>query len=271
MKFELGFLGAGNMAEAIAKAAISKGLLQPDQMVAADPVDERKRVFAALGIAIADNPAIVAGCRYVLLAVKPQTLPQLQAELATLDAPRQVLVSIMAGVGIARLEAMLGRPGRVIRVMPNLPLQIGDGMSAIAVGPHAQPGDDDFVVRLFSSAGRTIVVAEALLDAVTGVSGSGPGYIFYMAEAMERAAEELGLGQHARLLVRQTLLGAAHLLERSGLSPGDLRRKVTSPGGTTHAAISVLDSKAVAQAMVDAVKAATRRSRELGSGVPPGL
>jgi len=264
MKHELGFLGAGNMAEAIARAAISKGLLRPDQILAADPADERRRVFAALGTAAGDNTAVVTGCRYVLLAVKPQTLPQLESELAAIDAQHQVVVSIMAGVSIARIEAMLGRPGRVIRVMPNLPLQIGQGMSAVAVGAHAQAGDGDFVVQLFGSAGRAIVVAEELLDAVTGVSGSGPGYIFYIAEAMERAAEELGLKEHARLLVRQTLLGAAHLLDTAGVSPGELRRRVCSPGGTTLAGISQLEAGAVAQAMVDAVKAATRRSRELG-------
>jgi pyrroline-5-carboxylate reductase len=148
--------------------------------------------------------------------------------------------------------------------MPNLPMQVGCGMSGIAAGPHAQAADTQFAAALMGSAGQTIVVDESLLDAVTAVSGSGPGYVFYFAEAMERAAQELGLGEHARLLVRQTLLGAAHLLEESGLSPAELRAKVTSRGGTTHAGVLHLEARKVGPAIVDAVKAAERRSRELG-------
>lgn len=264
MPYELGFIGAGNMAEAIARGALRQGLLKAEQMVAADPVEARRAVFGTMGIACVDNAAVIRGSRHVLLAVKPQSLPELKGELRMLNAQQQVLISIMAGVRIEKIEAMVGKPTRVVRVMPNLAMQVGYGMSGIAAGPHAQPADAHFVARLMGSAGQTIEVEESLLDAVTAVSGSGPGYLFYFAEALERAARELGLGEHARLLVRQTLAGAGRLLEESGLSPGELRARVTSKGGTTHAGLSHMEAQGVGQAIVEAVKAAERRSRELG-------
>lgn len=264
MKYELGFIGAGNMAEAIAKGALRQGMLKPKQITAADPAAARRAVFEAMGIACTENAEVIKQSRHILLAIKPQSLPELEKELRLVDAQRQVLVSIMAGVRIEKIEAMVGRSARVVRVMPNLPMQVGYGMSGIAAGPHAEAADTQFVARLMGSAGKTIVVEESLLNAVTAVSGSGPGYVFYFAEAMERAAEELGLGGHARLMVRQTLLGAAHLLEESGLSPAELRAKVTSKGGTTHAGVSHMEAQKVATAIVDAVKAAERRSQELG-------
>ena len=269
-QYELGFIGAGYMAEAIARAAISQGVLQPGQVIAADPHEARRSVFAELGIATgSDNAQVIRESRQVLLAVKPQMMTAAAADVAQHAADGQVIVSIMAGVTTKRLaDVMIEHGGsaqpRIIRVMPNTPLQVGCGMAGVALGRYATSGDEDLAMRLFGAAGKVVRVDEAKLDALTAVSGSGPAYVFYLAEAMRRAADELGLGEHADVLVRQTVLGAAQLLSESDDTPAGLRRKVTSPGGTTEAAINHLDGQGVAQAIVDAVKVAAQRSVELG-------
>jgi len=265
MTHELGFIGAGNMAEAIARAAIDSGIMEPSGMIAADPDPARGQVFAALGVAVAeDNAAVVRGARHVLLAVKPQTLEAVAQSVGeTLDAEAQVIISIMAGITIDRIRSVLGKPARIVRVMPNTPLMVGCGMAAVAVGPDARPGDEAMALRLFGAAGEAVFVPEASLDAVTAVSGSGPAYLFYLAEAMTEAAVTLGLEEHADLLVCQTMLGAARLLKESERSAAELRRQVTSPGGTTEAAVTHLDGNATAQVVINAIKAAAERSRAL--------
>lgn len=267
MTYTLGFIGAGNMAEAVARAAIEGNVIAATDMIAADPTPARRDLFASLGVAVADdNAAVIARSRQVLLAVKPQVMLQTAADLSKGLTGEQVVISIMAGVTTDKLEAAIGRAVRIVRVMPNTPLMVGCGMAGVALGAHAEAGDDDQTMRLFSAGdSRAIRVEERLLDAITAVSGSGPAYVFYLAQAMEKAAADLGLGEHARLLVSQTILGAARLLADSGEAPGDLRRKVTSPGGTTEAAIRHLDSAHTAGAIGDAVRAAERRSRELGA------
>ena len=265
MKYTLGFIGAGNMAEAIARAAISRGVLPADRLVAADPSADRRAIFDSLGIATTDdNAAVLASSSTVLLAVKPQALPALHDALRHLDTDEQVIISIMAGQTTAAIERVIGRPARIVRVMPNTPLMVGRGMAGIALGGHARLGDDGLALRLFTACGEAIVVPETDLDAVTAVSGSGPAYLFYLAEAMQRAAAELGLSEHARPLVRQTLLGSAELLAQSDDTAAELRRKVTSPGGTTEAAIHHLDAHAVADTLLAALRAAHARSVELG-------
>jgi pyrroline-5-carboxylate reductase len=144
-----------------------------------------------------------------MLAIKPQVLPQLAGELAMHGRDDQVLISIMAGIGTNKLGDVIGKPVRAVRVMPNTPMMVGLGMSGLAVGEHAKPGDEALALKLFGAAGKVVRVEEKLIDAVTAVSGSGPAYVYYLAEAMEKAAGELGLGEHARLFVSQTLLGAA--------------------------------------------------------------
>jgi len=264
MTHELGFIGAGNMAEAIARAAIDGGIIAASRMVACDPVEERRRVFASLGVTTTEqNADVIARSRHVLLAVKPQTLPQVGDELRAVDADGQVVMSIMAGIATETIEQAIGRPSRLVRIMPNTPLMVGRGMSAIALGKHARAGDDDLALRLFAAAGEAIRVEERMIDAITAVSGSGPAYLFYLAEAMEQAARDLGLSEHAGLLVRQTLLGSAELLGKGDQTPRELRRKVTSPGGTTEAAINHLDGNASTQVIVNAIKTAEQRSREL--------
>ncbi|MFA9477165.1 pyrroline-5-carboxylate reductase [Phycisphaerales bacterium AB-hyl4] len=265
LQCRLAFVGAGNMAEAIARAAIDKGVLQPSQIVAADPSAERRDVFAGLGMhAVETLGEAVAASEQVMLSVKPQTLAKVAGELSAVLTDDHIVISIMAGLRAAKIEQAIGRSLRVVRVMPNTPMLVGQGMSAIATGEHARAGDDELTMKLFAAGGRAIRVDESQMDGITAVSGSGPAYVFYLAEAMEQAARDLGLGEHAELLVAQTLQGAAKLLAESPDTAADLRRKVTSPGGTTEAAIKHLDEHSALDTIAAAVKAAAARSKELG-------
>jgi pyrroline-5-carboxylate reductase len=259
---ELGLIGAGNMAEAIARAAIAKGVLTADSMIASDPSPDRRAVFESIGIrTTTDNAEVAARSRQMMLAVKPQMFAAVAASLHAFDG---VVISIMAGITTAKMAQAIGRQARIVRVMPNTPLMAGAGMAGVALGEHARAGDEQLTLQLFGAAGEAIVVPEAAIDAITAVSGSGPAYVFYLAEAMQRAAADLGLGEHARMLVRQTIFGAAKLLHESADPPDVLRRKVTSPGGTTEAAIRHMDTRGVSDAVVEAINAAHARSIELG-------
>ena len=266
MKYELGFIGAGNMAEAIARAAIESGIVAAQKMIGADPAAQRREAFERLAIESTDNnAAVIAQSQQVLLAIKPQTLPDVAADLGAIDSGEQVIVSIMAGIATAKISAAVGKPMRIVRVMPNTPLMVGCGMAAMALGADARAGDETLAMRLFGAAGKAIVVDESQLDAVTAVSGSGPAYVFYMAEAMQAAAEQLGLGEHGPLLVEQTILGSAKLLTASDDAPSELRQKVTSPGGTTEAAVRQFDAANMRDVIVKAIEAARDRSLELGA------
>jgi pyrroline-5-carboxylate reductase len=266
MSYTLGLIGAGNMAEAIAATAISKSVLAPPAMIASDPVAARRQVMAQMGITVVeDNAEVMRQAEQVLLAVKPQVMAQAAADLATHGRPDQVVISIMAGISSAKLVEAAGRPLRIVRVMPNTPLMVGVGMAGIALGAHAEAGDDALAMRLFQAGGEAIAVDETLIDAITAISGSGPAYVFYLAEAMAQAASQLGLAEHADLLVRQTILGAATMLADSPDTPAELRRKVSSPGGTTVAAIEHMDTKGTTAIIVEALQAAHRRALELGS------
>ncbi len=277
MRYELGFIGAGNMAEAIAKAALSQKIMEPGQMIAADPSDYRRALFAGLGVTVAnDNAQVVRESKQVILAVKPQMFAQVAGQIAAFLVPDQIIISIMAGLGTRKIDALLNdalpadhpmknSTRRIVRVMPNTPLIVGLGMSGIALGGGARPGDETLTMQLFGAAGKTVLVREDQIDAITAVSGSGPAYLFYLAEAMEKAARELGLGDHSRLLVQQTLVGSAMLLSQSSDTAGELRRKVTSPGGTTEAAIKHMEGNKTIEVVVNALKAAEKRARELGA------
>jgi pyrroline-5-carboxylate reductase len=272
--YALGFVGAGNMAEAIARGAIEKGVLEPGAMIASDPSAPRQQVFEKLGIKVVDtNAEVIALSGQVMLAIKPQVLPELAGDLAANGGGDQVMISIMAGIGTEKLsETITGHTSqssdfkpRIIRVMPNTPMMVGLGMAGLAVGEHAQAGDEALAMKLFGAAGEVVRVEEKLMDAITAVSGSGPAYVYYLAEAMEKAASELGLGEHGRLLVSQTILGAARMLADSPDTAAELRRKVTSPGGTTAAALGHMDAHKLVDVIADAVTAAEARGRELGA------
>jgi pyrroline-5-carboxylate reductase len=269
MQYELGIVGAGNMAEAIVRGVIRAGLLRAEQIFAADPDEKRREVFAELGARTVGWPGDVAkaGPRMLLLSVKPQHMEAVVDDMAANLPVQTLIVSIAAGVRTQFIESRLraGEPWRVVRTMPNTPMLIGLGMVAIAPGSNATPQDLADARRLFESSAIVIDVPEEKMNAVTALSGSGPAYFFYLAEHMLRAASELGMTpQEAHTLVTQTALGACTMLRSSSDSPQELRRRVTSPGGTTQAAIDVLESRKAGQAIIDALKAAAHRGQELG-------
>ncbi len=264
---KLGFIGGGNMAEAIVRAAIKRDVLKANQIIVSDPTDARRDVFTKLDVAVtADNTQVIAECEQIMLAVKPQVFPMIASELAKVNVEKQIVISIMAGLSTHAIAEVIGGPVRVIRTMPNTPLMTGVGMTGVSLGENVREGDETLTLELFKAGGRAVVVQENQLDAITAVSGSGPAYIFYLAEAMEEAARELGLEEHAALLVEQTVLGGAHLLVAAKETPAELRSKVSSPGGTTEAAITHMESNSVRRHIADAIAKAEARSRELGEG-----
>ena len=265
-QYELGVIGAGNMATAILRGILDSGLMPPEAVVAFDPSPERQRIMKdELGIACVDESSVAASCPYVLLGVKPMVM---EAALKTIaDAVREdaVVISVAAGITSAFLDDKLGGRGRIVRVMPNTPMLVGEGMSALAAGPRATSDDMARVEQLFATGGAAVVVDEKDLDAVTGLSGSGPAYVFYLAEAMSEAGVAVGLSPEvASLLAKQTCAGAGKLLGQSDKSPRELREMVTTPGGTTEAAITHMEEAGVPDIVVAAIRKATERSRELG-------
>jgi pyrroline-5-carboxylate reductase len=266
----LGFIGAGNMAEAIVRALLARGVAKPSELLASDPTPQRRELFASLGIATSvDNRDIARKARTLLLSCKPQQMKDVLSGVAA-ELPHDTLVvSIAAGVSTQIIRKHLGRDSagsgqRVIRVMPNTPLMVGEGMAAIAPGDGATAADVSFVLRLFEVAGKVVEVREDLMDAVTAVSGSGPAYYFLLTEHLARAAVELGLDEEtAQVLARQTALGSAVMLSKSMESPEELRRKVTSPGGTTQAAIETMQAGQLPEVFRKAVHAACERGRQL--------
>ena len=269
MPTELAIIGAGNMAEAIARGVLSAGVVRADAVVAADVSETRRAVFAdQLKVrTAASNAEAVAGARRVLLSVKPQTMKSALEELSPALPPDALVISIAAGISAGFIERTLGRAvsWRVIRTMPNTPMLVGQGMVGLSRGAHATDADVADARRLFEAAASVVEVPEDKLHAVTAVSGSGPAYFFFLVEHMVRAGVELGLTPaQAHELATKTALGAAAMLTGSADSPQELRRKVTSPNGTTHAAVVHMEQAGVPLAVVDALKAADRRRRELG-------
>lgn len=266
MSVQLGVIGAGNMGLAIVRGAIDAGVLGPEQLLVCEIDPARREQAAALGCSTSADPTPAAEADQILLAVKPQGFPVVAEALAPLARPT-VVISIMAGLGSGHIRAALGERARVVRVMPNTPCQIGQGMAAIAVGEGAGPADAGLAERIFGAVGRTTMVDESLMYAVTAVSGGGPAYLFLLAEMMQRGAVEIGIDEPtASLLVNQTILGAAKLLNESDESPAALRKAVTSPGGTTAEALNVLFDSGWPDQMVRALAAARDRGIELDQG-----
>ena len=265
MSKPLGVIGAGNMAEAILRGAIQAGTLTAEDVQAADPSPERRELLTLLGVATTDDNAVPASQPTVLLAVKPQALPDVLSQIAPHVRDDAVVISIAAGVSTATLDAGLDGKGHIVRVMPNTPMLVGAGMSALCAGPRATDEDVSATRRLFEASGQSVLVTEGQMDAVTAVSGSGPAYFFYLVEAMVAAGQAEGLDPQVALqLACQTCLGAGKLLCDTGENPAELRRRVTSPGGTTQRAIETLDAASAKDILTSAVGAAAQRSRELG-------
>lgn len=268
------FIGGGNMAGAIIRGALDSGALG-ERWVVAEPDAGKRGGFAnavgtaAEAIAWLRNAERAPGTGQVLLAVKPQMLGAVADEIRDelRDGPARVVVSILAGIPSERVREALGGHARVVRVMPNLPAGIGRGMSAIALGAGAGEGDDQRARGLLKGVGRVVEIRESLMDAYTGLAGSGPAYVFYLAEAMINAGVELGFTrEEAMLIVRETIAGSGEMLVRSPEHPHELRMGVTSKGGTTAAATRVLDEAGVMDAIGRAIAAARHRGAELGAG-----
>lgn len=264
-----GFIGGGNMAAALINGLLAKQVSKPGGIIASDVAPERRTLLAAeYGIEVTEsNVEVARQSKCLVLAIKPQTLPTVAPELSTALGVEQTVISILAGVRSSVLREKLGGHARVVRAMPNLPATVGKGVTGIAVG-EGVPGDALAEAEaLLGTVGATVRVPEELLDAVTAVSGSGPGYVFRIAEILIRGGVEAGLSQEqADALVRQTLLGAAEMLAASPDTAGELCRRVCSPGGTTLAGLEAMENAGLESALIAGVLAARDRSRELSGG-----
>jgi pyrroline-5-carboxylate reductase len=265
---KIGFLGCGKMAQALARGFISAGVVQPEEIVGSD-IDPAtgQHWKTELGVALASsNQEVVANADVLFIAVKPQAMGDLLREIGGMGKSSALFVSIAAGISIRQLEEGLGQHRRIIRVMPNTPCLVGAAASGVAAGKNATEEDVALVRQLFSSVGIAYVVPEKLLDAVTGLSGSGPAYIYLIIEALSDGGVKAGLHRDvAGQLAAQTVLGAAKMVLETKLHPGILKDMVTSPAGTTIAGLAVLEQRGVRSAMIDAVVAATERAKQLGS------
>jgi pyrroline-5-carboxylate reductase len=263
----IGFLGAGRMATALAKGLVRAGVVTPQGLLASDPSETARHSFAQeVGAGTtANNAEVIQFAHPVVLAVKPDQVGGVIGETRSQFTAEHLLISIAAGVRIVALEHELGAGARVVRVMPNTPVLVGAGASAFALGHNTRPEDGELAHRLFSTVGIAYQVKEALLDAVTGLSGSGPAYAFLMIEALSDGGVAGGLPRDvATRLAAQTLLGAARMVLETGLHPGALKDMVTSPGGTTIEGLHALERARVRAALINAVRAATDKARKLG-------
>ena len=264
---QIGFIGAGNMAEALIKGLIGSQTVDPQQIMASDPLADRL-TFMEQTYAIRvtpDNAGLAAACDVLVLAVKPQVAAAVLDAMAPLSGATKLVISIVAGLTTAVMQGALAADTRIIRTIPNTPVFVGEGMVAIAAdGPSR---DEDYAVAeaLFSPVARTALIPEKLMDAALGVSGSGPAYVFLMVEALADGGVKMGLPRDTAVtLAAQTLLGAAKMCLDAGKHPGQLKDMVTSPSGTTIAALHCMETAGVRGALIDAVEAAARRSEELG-------
>jgi len=263
---KIGFIGGGNMAEAIVKGLLAGGVPAVDITVAEPVAKRREYLGSAYGVkAVDDNGSVVKPADIVILAVKPQVSAAALRSLPEDSRAGKLFISIMAGVSTQSIENALAKGARVIRVMPNTPALVLQAASAIAAGSSATADDMDLALEIFNLLGTACTVEEKLLDAVTGLSGSGPAYVFTFIEALSDAGVKNGLPRDkATLLAAQTVLGSARMVLETAEHTGVLRDRVTSPGGTTIAGLHALEQAAFRGAIMNAVDMATKRSEELG-------
>ncbi len=260
----IGFVGAGNMGEALVRGLVGGKVVRPGDLWISEPDTARRsrlvkeyRVHAA-----ADNAELLARCAVIVLAVKPQQMADVLGGIAPAAGRAKLVVSIAAGVTLATLEGSL--KARLVRTMPNTPALVGEGATAIAWGRGVTAADKALVRKLFGAVGTTVEVAEGLMDAVTGLSGSGPAYVFTVIQALADGGVQAGLPRAVSLqLAAQTVLGAAQMVLATGAHPHQLRDQVASPGGTTIRGIAELEARGVPGALMAAVQAAAARSKEL--------
>lgn len=266
---KLGMIGGGVMGEALISRLIAQKIYSPADILVSEPLQERRNFLATTyQIQVTDDNRLAATAEVLFLAIKPQVfqtvVDRLNIDPVQSSGSPSLVISILAGTPLSKLEAAF--PGKsIIRAMPNTPATVGAGVTAIAAGQHTQPEQLAQAQRLFTAVGEVVQVTEAQMDAVTGLSGSGPGYIALVIEALADGGVAAGLPRAiATKLAVQTVKGTAQLLQESGLHPGQLKDQVTSPGGTTIAGIAQLEKAGLRSALIEAVRAAYLRSQELG-------
>ena len=270
-------IGGGVMGEALLSRLLSQGLYASDEILVSEPSSERREVLAEQYAVktTSDNRDVIEASRVILLAIKPQIFPLVakdfeEAALSGADRETPPLVlSILAGTPLSKLEAaMSGWP--VVRAMPNTPATVGAGMTAIAMGSRTTPEHAQLAQEIFSAVGQVVQVPEGMMDAVTGLSGSGPGYVAIVIEALADGGVAAGLPRAvANQLAVQTVLGTAQLVQTTGMHPAELKDRVTSPGGTTIAGIACLEELGMRSSLIEAVRTASSRSRQLGKPAQP--
>ena len=266
---KVGFIGGGNMGEALIKGLIAANLVPAEAVYASDVRIERLRALdQQYGVQLCeDNAELVRQVDVVILAVKPQIMAPVVRHIASAVTRKKLLISIAAGVSTTTIRAALGKDARLIRVMPNTPALVLEGVTAIAKAEGLEPGDLDTAGEIFSAVGRVVTLDEELMDAVTGLSGSGPAYVAVVVESLADGGVKMGLDRiTAMTLATQTVLGAARLMLETGMHPGALKDMVSSPGGTTIAGIAAMEEGGIRNTLIKAVERATQRSRELGRG-----
>ncbi|MBA2879061.1 pyrroline-5-carboxylate reductase ProI [Anoxybacillus ayderensis] len=264
------FLGAGSMAEALI-SGVTQTLYEPKQMIVTNRSRMERLTYMqqTYGVRIETNKEqAVKEANIVILAMKPKDVAESLTPIAHAFHEQQLIISLLAGVTTDTIASLIGKQMPVIRAMPNTSAAIGQSATALAQGAYATDKHVHMAKELFETVGIVTIVDEKHLHAVTGLSGSGPAYVYYLVEAMEKAADEIGLERDiAKELILQTIIGAAHMLKATNKHPSVLRKEVTSPGGTTEAGIGVLERYRYQEAMIACIKRATERSKELGEAL----
>jgi pyrroline-5-carboxylate reductase len=269
MTAKLAIIGGGQMGEALVGGLIDAGWASPDEIIVSEIHEERRAYLAdKYGVRVTgDNAEAISESATVLIAVKPQDIDVVLESMAAGITDGHLVMSIAAGIPISALERRLGDGVPVVRIMPNTPALVREGAAAISPGTHARSEHLAHADEILSKVSRVVHLPEKHLDAVTGLSGTGPAYVFFLAEMLIEAGVGVGLPREtAAELTVQTLLGAARMMRETGKHPVELREMVTSPAGTTAAAMRVLEAAGVRSAFLDAVRSATQRSRELAEG-----
>jgi len=261
------FYGAGNMGEALLSGLRNSGVSGADILVVEKRSERAAEIASAYGVLIVDALTAASRADIHVVVVKPQDVAGLLEEIGPDIAPGSLVISIAAGISTAFLESQVGEGVACVRAMPNTPALLGQGMTGVSAGAKCDEDSLGKAASIMSTVGSVAIIAETDQDALTAISGSGPAYVFYLAEAMVEAGLGLGLSPElARTLVNQTLVGASAMLNSTELEPSELRSRVTSPNGTTAAAVSVFDERGARETVIRAVAAAAQRSKELAAG-----
>lgn len=263
---KVGVIGAGAMGSAITRGFLKAGFVRPEDVTASDPKkDALQRMQEDVFVKVtSDNSTLVQRSEVVIIAVKPNQVEEILKEIAPFITLKHLVVSIAAGIRISTLEKHLPTGVPVIRVMPNVPALIGEGMSALALGAHAGKDEQETAEALFSALGKVITLKENELDAVTGVSGCGPAYMAIIIEALADGGVKMGLSRQVALeLAVQTMIGTARMVQVTGEHPAAVKDRVCSPGGSTISGVHVLEKGCIRGLLIDAVETATKRSEEL--------